>query len=228
MELLANTTDKHNLELHAALGYERHDEKLTPSQAFVKDASTQRNLKEHGMKVDSKQGPVSHKEGTDKLEIHFPVNAARPPVGDGARIVRGPRMVRRCSTGYVRRSKARRQSGAAVNEILEMQDFQKFENSLLDRKDSLRLIRGVSHMLEDSAKELEEAVQDDAEDAAPEQDSDMVMRIYRRKPRRMSGCAVSGTTMEGIKTNMPCLLQRENSIDLSQKRMRSRRASMTF
>ena len=127
-------------------------------------------------------------------------------------IVPGPRMMRRASTGYTtphHRTKARRQSGMAVEDILAPDDFLSRHESALDRTDSIKLFKLHNHT-EDTVKK--------------QQKEEEPARIYRRKPRRMSGCAVSA---EAIRGDLPCLLQRENSVRLIKERLPSRRASMT-
>ena len=51
-------------------------------------------------------------------------------------------------------------------------------------------------------------------------------RTYRRKPRRMSGLAALSTdTIKGSMAGLPCLLQRDDSVRMIQRRIQQRRAS---
>ena len=144
--------------------------------------------------------------------MQLPVNTARPMADNSlSRIVPGPRMMRRASTGYTtanHRTKARRQSGLAVEDILAPDDFLRRHESSLERTDSIKLVK--QYQPEDIIKKPNK-VKEPA-------------RIRRRKPRRMSGCAMSA---KAISSDLPCLLERENSVRLTKQRLPSRRASMT-
>lgn len=149
----------------------------------------------------------------------FPVNTSSPSC---AKAASGPRMMRRGSTGYVHRSKARRQSGAAVVGIHHAgEDFLKLNEVIMERTDSIKLLKKYQEEEEGDEQKQEAQAPHPAGDANP----DPLKRIYRRKPRRMSGCVAS---MEDIKVDLPSLLQRENSVHLIKKRMPSRRASITY
>ena len=158
--------------------------------------------------TDDMQHGTMSKVGVPKptMPLKLPVNTARPRIGPG------PRMMRRASTGYVHRTKTRRQSGDAVSDIHAPDDFLKLHEAVLERSDSIKLFKQYQQDYEEKKQE------EPATNVEPK-------RIYRRKPRRMSGCAVS---KEELQVDLPCLLQRENSVHLIKKRIPCRRASMTY
>jgi hypothetical protein len=145
--------------------------------------------------------------------MRLPVNTARPPVRDErSRIVPGPRcrMMRRASTGHAPRTRARRQSGDAVADIIASGDF--LNRSILDRSDSIKLKK--QHDMDDSSKRMDDSSKQSMDDSSGR----------RRKPRR-----VSAMGDEEIRGNMSCLLQLDNnSAHLFKKRMPVRRASVAY
>ena len=152
-------------------------------------------------------------------------------------VLRKP-MLRRCSTGNVKRMRERLQSGQAVSQIHH--NKHKPPKAALERDDSVRLhkqhyIANELLLMDESSGRMDDSSGNNSsnnnngqsrrgrnKNAAP-------APAPRRKPRRMSGYQASDNMEEAIdRQRRSEFLQRENSVYLTQRRLSSRRASMTF
>jgi hypothetical protein len=138
------------------------------------------------------------------------------------------------SDGFIpkcRRTKPRHQSGCAVSFLQESSQL-KDNRSMVERKDSVKLLKDAEHRYYDEEVIVVEQqdnndTKDDAKESAPTQTGRR--RFHRNKPRRQSGPSVMDVeSIDTLRKRMELFFDRENSVRLIQKRLPSRRASMSI